>query len=175
MGYNFRDDNPILGPNAAIEMLNGAGASTLVGVPLITQATFFSAAAPSAGSTIMFQTPLGVSNALGNPALGSYIFLGASVFYSTASSSGTIRFFHDTGTQAAGAGTAVSASTSLSTAASSGVYIPVSSGLSNANLVYSATDRLSFTLGGTLTGLVNLYVTAYMARVAIQPGGSISF
>lgn len=171
----FRDENPVFGPNTAIELPIGAGGNTLVGLQLIEPVTFFSAAAPSAGSTVLFQCPLAFSSGTGNPSLGTYVFLGASVFYSTASTSGTIRFFHDTGTQAAGGGTAVSASTSLSAAATSGVYVPVSSGLSNANLVYSATDRLSITLGGTLTNLANLFVTAYMARVAQQPGGGMGY
>lgn len=174
MSYLVRNQNDVLGPNSAIELPNGASASEFVGTQLIEVFPFFSAAAPAAGSQVMFIVPPAPSSASGTLPLGKYLFLGAQVFYTTASTSGTLQFFHDTGTQAPGAGTAISASQTLGTAGPLTVYVPQSSGLALATQVFSPGDRLSFTLGGTLTGQANLSVSVYVARAA-QLGGGIAY
>jgi len=172
----FRNENVILGPNAGIELPNGGGQSTLVGLQLVEVFPFFSAAAPAAGSQCLFIVPPVASAATGALPQGKYLYAGAQVFYTTASTSGTIQFFHDTGTQAPGAGTAITAATSIATAGPLTVYVPQSSGLSLATQVFSPGDRISMTFAGTMTGQANLTVSMYMARyIATGVGGGLAY
>lgn len=172
----FRSENPVLGPNTMIELPNGAGAPTQTGIQLIEIFPFASVAAPAAQSQVMFIVPPIASAATGALPLGKYVFVGAQLFYTTASTSGTFQLFHDTGTQSPGGGTAITASTTLATAGPLTVFVPQSSGLALATQVFSPGDRLSFTLGGTLTSLANFAFNVYVARYLSQGiGGGLSY
>lgn len=171
MSYLVRNQNDVLGANSAVELTTGAGAPSLVGTQLIEVFPFFSAAAPAAGSSVSFIVPAAASATTGALPFGSYKYVGAQIFYTTASASGTLVLTHDTGTQAPGAGTAITASTTLATAGPITVFIPQLTTLSNAQQTFGPGDRLSFTFGGTLTGLANFSMSVYIARIAVVGGG----
>ena len=86
MSYNVRDDNAILGPNAMIELPNGAGASTLAKLQLLEPVTLSAAVATQivAGTYTLFNSPPlpSVASVL-MPLGGKLQVAGASVSYST--------------------------------------------------------------------------------------------
>lgn len=83
---------------------------------------------------------------------------GVKVAYSTASTSGTLTLSKDTGTTAAGAGTAILAST-VSLAATANTGYSGALVTTEDTLVLDAGDRLGLVLAGTLTNLDGLIVS----------------
>lgn len=167
MSYTFRDDAPILGQLATVELSNGASASTLVGLQVVEPLQYFSAGVPSPLSQVVLIVPPAASVATGALPLGSYKFAGISATFTTTSTSGTVQVFHDTGVTAPGSGTALCNTVSLAGTANTVVSgLPLAT-VSAANQLLSAGDRLTLTFAGTLTNLVNLSITIFVTRVAI--------
>lgn len=159
MSYSFRDADSVLGPNATVEIPQGAAAPTQVKLQLLEVVSFNAVAAPAAGSISLFVAP---SAAL----YGSYSLVGVSATFSTASTSGTLDVKKDLNvTQAPGAGTSLLTGTmSLSGTANTTVNGTL---ITNpATLQLAAGDRLSVTFGGTLTNLANLCINLYVVRTA---------
>lgn len=93
---------------------------------------------------------------------GAYQVASVSVVFSTTSSSGTLTVTVDTGTNAPGAGTAqLTGTMSLSGTANT----VVNGTLIAAPTTTAAGNRIAFTSGGTLTGLVGCVVTVTLKRV----------
>lgn len=167
MSYTVRGDTPVLGGGTSIEVQNGMNAPFTGLIQLVEVMPFNSAAAPSAGSTVLFIVPPAASGATGALPLGGYRFVGASATWTVASTSGTLQVVHDTGVSAPGSGTALLASAlSLSTTANTVVSAFPSASVSAANQLLSPGDRLSITFGGTLTNLANLAINIFVSRVA---------
>lgn len=165
MGYNFRDDNPILGANAQIELLNGASASSLVGMQVMEPLQYFSAGVPSPTSQVLFIVPPAAGVAAGALPLGNYRLLGVSATFTTASTSGTLDLTHETGTTAPGGGTSMLTGTvSLAGTANTVVSGAPATAIALATQVLSPGDRISIKFAGTLTNLVALSVSVYIGR-----------
>jgi len=166
MSFNFRDITPVLSGDSLIEVSNGAGPSTLVKPQLVEVYQYFAAGVPSPTSQVVFIAPPIASVATGATPLGNYRLVGVSATFTTASTSGTLQITHDTGVSAPGSGTALLGSTvSLSGTANTVVSGVPSASVSLANQTISPGDRLSLVFAGTLTNLVNLSVSLYVARV----------
>lgn len=159
MGYNFRDDNPTLGPNASVEIPQGAAAPTNVRLQLLEVISFNAVAAPAAGSISLFVAP--------SPALyGSYSLVGVSATFTTTSTSGTLDVKKDLNvSQAAGAGTSLLTGT-MSLAGTANTTVVGTTITNPATLQLASGDRLSITFGGTLTNLANLCINLYVVRTA---------
>jgi len=114
----------------------------------------FNGITTTAGSTTIYVNP-----SLG----GTYQVAGATVTFSTASTSGTITVKVDTSTNAPGAGTAqLTGTMSLSGTANTPVNGTV---ISSPNTI-SAGDRVSFTTAGTLTNLAGGTLTVILKRIS---------
>lgn len=176
MSYLVRNQNDVLGPNAAIELPSGSGAATFVGLQLMEPLYFFSAAAPAAGSQVLFIVPQAPSQATGATPLGAYQLLGVSATFTVTSTSGTLQVTHDTGVSAPGSGTAMlSSAVSLSGTANTVVSGIPATTLTGAQRILSPGDRLSITFGGTLTGLANISVSVYLAKASPLIGGGLAY
>ena len=170
MSYNVRDDNGLVGPAAGVEILNGAGAPTIVNHQLVEVVGLFGLTASTAvnGKYCVFIAPPNPSAATGIAPLGSkYQVLGIQYSYNTASASGTLAFEICAPGTADGSGVNVGSSATFSTSAAS-TNTPLQAGLNSNidNLQLSPNSRLNVILAGTWTGLVNLAVCVYVARIA---------
>lgn len=175
MSYLVRNQNDVIGPNAAIELPSGAGASTFVGMQLMEPLYFFQAAL-TAGSQVLFIVPQAPSQATGATPLGAYQLLGVSATFTVTSTSGTLQLTHDTGVSAPGSGTAMlSSALSLSGTANTVVSAVPSTTLTGAQRVFLPGDRLSVTIGGTVTGGANLSVSVYLAKASPLIGGGLAY
>lgn len=97
-----------------------------------------------------------------------YEFVGSRLTFSTASTSGTIVVEKCTGTTAAGSGTALTTASATSGAANTVVAAALAG--TQANRRFTAGDRMTFKVAGTVTNIANLSVTVYFKKV--QTGGS---
>lgn len=165
MGYNFRDDNPTLGQNSSIELLNGAGASTNVKLQVVEYFSVFLPAAANAVNQPIFVTPPAASVASSFLPLGQYSLVGVSVRFGTASTSGTLQIERTPSGTAVGSGTnLLSGTVSLSGTTNTVVNGVPSASLSAANQILAAGDSLSLIFAGTLTNLANCTITVYVSR-----------
>jgi hypothetical protein len=165
MSYNVRDDAATLGPGASVEIPNGAGAPFLAKIQIMEPVNFYAAAAANSVTQTLFICPPAASAASGFPPQGTYQVVGASLVFSTASSSGTVQIEKATGTTAPGSGTALLTGT-MSTAGTANTVVN-GTVVSNPNtLTLNPGDRLNVVIGGTQTGLVDLCVDVYMIRVS---------
>src|SRR5690348_16660661 len=97
----FRGENPVLGPNASVEMPNGAGAPSTIKIPLyISESANLSA---TSTSQVIFTAPPLVGGGAGN--LGQYALAGVQVRFGTASTSGTLQVEKTPSGTAVGSGT----------------------------------------------------------------------
>lgn len=163
MSYLFRDNGAILGPDAKVELPNGASAATLVKMQVVETAGASGLSATSTSQSV-FIAPPAASVASGFLPLGSYQLVGVSVVFGTASTSGTLMV------EKTPSGTAVGSGTNLLTGTISlaGTANTTLNGtlVSNPNtLTLNAGDRISIVLAGTLTSLANCAVTLFIARV----------
>jgi hypothetical protein len=175
MSYSVRDDNATLGQGAAIEFNNGAGptfqgkvqAIEFIGIyggnatNLVTGTKYCVFLAPPNPSTASLTLNLG----------GSYQVVGGSIVANTASTSGTLAIEVCAAGTADGSGTNVlsTATTSLAaggTGMATATPAPLTLATNVDNLTVAPNARVNFILGGTLTGLVNLNATLYIARVS---------
>jgi|GEM_PF-6690387 len=165
MAYNFRDESPVLGPDTAIELPNGAGAATNVKVQVVEYFSVFLPAAANAVNQPIFIAPPSASAASGALPLGQYSLVSVSVRFGTASTSGTLQIERTPSGTAVGSGTnLLSGTVSLAGTANTVVNGFPSSSLSAANRILAAGDSLSLIFGGTLTNLANCTVTIAVAR-----------
>lgn len=169
MSYNVRDDNAILGPNAYVELPNGAGASTLAKLQVIEPVVYFSLAAPTAGTYSLFVSPPLPSNAsVLQPLGGKFQVAGASVVYSTGSTSGTLALEICPAGTANGSGTNVLSTTSFNIAqgTNAGSSTPYNLTLNTNvdNLQMTDNSRINMILGGTLTSLASFCLVIYLIR-----------
>jgi len=165
MGYNFRDDNPVLGPNTQIEIPNGASAPTLVKMQVIECVSVFLPAAANAVNQPIFINPPAASVASGTFPMGQYSLVGCSVRFGTASTSGTLQIERTPSATAVGSGTnLLSGTVSLAGTANTVVNGVPSTSLSAANQVLAPGDSLSLIFAGTLTNLANCAITVFLSR-----------
>jgi hypothetical protein len=166
MSYNFRDMNPVLGAGAQIELNNGAGAPTLVSSQLFESVTINNIAAAGATNQVLWTAPPAASAATGALPLGSYKLLGVSLRYSTASTSGTLQIEKTPSATAVGSGTnQLAATVSLSSTANTVNSGFPATNVASANQLIGPGDSLSAIFAGTVTNLVGLTITLYIARV----------
>lgn len=108
----------------------------------------------TAGSTTIFLMPSTVE---------TWQVAGASVTFSTTSSSGTVTVSVDSGTNAPGAGTAqLTGTMSLAGTANT----PVNGTVIASPTSITSGSRISYTTAGTLTGLVGCVLTVLLKRIA---------
>lgn len=175
MSYNVKDDNGIFGQGAAVAFGNGAGGSTIGKIQAIEPVGMFgidAANVTTAHAYSVFLAPPTPSNASATVNLGgSYQILGGSIRVNTASTSGTLAIEVCPAGTADGSGNNVlsTATTSLASGGTGvGTATPASLTLNTNvdNLTVANNARINFIFGGTLTGLVNLNCTLYVARVS---------
>ncbi len=174
MSYNVRDDNAIFGPNAMIELPNGASASTLGKLLVVEYATFQAPTAtqlPASGYYPLFICPPLPSVASVLPPLGGkFQVAGISVVYSTgATGAATIAFENCAAGTANGSGSNVLSATTFSIAqgTNAGSSTPYNLTLNTNidNLQLTDNSRLNMLTGSTATtGLVNFSVAVYLLR-----------
>jgi hypothetical protein len=165
MSYNTRDDNGLFGPAAGIEINNGAAAPLIARLQIMEPVNYYAAAAANAVTQTCFICPPAASVASGFPPQGTYQVIGASLVFSTASSSGTVQIEKATGTTAPGSGTNMLTGT-MSTAGTANTVVN-GTVVSNPNtLTLNPGDRLNVVIGGTQTGIVDLCVDVYVIRVS---------
>lgn len=158
----FRGENPQMGSSASIELPNGAGASSVIEIPVYASANTSLAAAST--SQVVWTAPPLVGS--GNLNKGQYALAGVQVRFGTASTSGTLQVEKTPSATAVGSGTNLLTGTiSLAGTANTSLNGTLVSppGL-DANLL-SGGDSLSVVLGGTLTSLANCAVTLLIQRV----------
>jgi hypothetical protein len=174
MSYNVRDDNAIFGPNAMIELPNGAGASTL-GKLLVTEIVNYQAATatqlPASGYYPLIVTPPLPSTASALvPLGGKFQVAGVSVVYSTgATGAATIALEICPAGTANGSGNNVLSATNFSIAqgtnAGSSTPYNLTINTNVDNLQITDNGRLNLITGSTATtGLVNFGVFVYLIR-----------
>lgn len=175
MSYSVRDDNSTFGPQAAVEVLNGAGAPTiskfqtveLVGINGVDAGQL-----TTAHNYTVYIAPPNPSLAAGTLALGgSYQIVGGSIYVKTASTSGTLAIEVVPAGTADGSGTNVLSTATTSLAAGGtgvGGNSPASLTLNTNvdNLTIAPNGRINFTFGGTLTNLVDFSATLYIIRTS---------
>lgn len=160
----FRDEIQVIGPQAQIELPNGASAPTLVYVSPVQMVDVQGLSATSTSQSV-FAAPPAPSAASGFLPLGQYSLVAVTVAYGTASASGTLQV------EKTPSGTAVGSGTNLLTGTINLASTPNTT--FNGTLVSSPTtlqlnpgDRISLVLGGTLTSLANCAVSLFLARTA---------
>lgn len=160
---NFRDEHPVLGPRASVEILNGAGAPTLVRVPVGQTASLTLQTAPTTGTKYcVFIAPPAAAGSL--PMLGSsWKVLSVTAVWGVASSSGTIDV------QKVASGTADASGTTILTGTIDGsatAATPVAGALvtNNSTLTLANADRLQVVFGGTTTSWVDVHVSILIGR-----------
>lgn len=167
MTYSFRDQAPILGPGAQVEIPNGAGAPTLVSLQLIESVTLSNIAAAGAVNQVLWTTPANPSAATGALPLGKYSLVEVSVRFSTASTSGTLQIEKTPSGTAVGSGTNLLTSTvSLAGTTNTVVYGFPSATVASASTILSGGDSFSAIFAGTLTSLAGMNITLSFARIA---------
>jgi hypothetical protein len=155
----FKDELPLLSPNAAIDEQLGievSAGSKLTGSWNEVLFSQYQAAIPVAGSIICFVAAFPCE------------LVAAQLIWGVASASGTVQITHDTGTAAPGAGSALlAAAVPTSTAANTLFVIPKAQAFTatNSTLQLAKGDRLSITFAGTFTGQANLVVMAQLKRI----------
>ena len=179
MSFNVRDDNGTFGPNAAVEMPNGAGQSTIAKLqiiePLVFNAPTATQFAQSTYYTIYIAPPnpssAGITGGTLNLGNGAQV-VGLSVFYTTAAGSAA-QFYAEicapgtangsgnniigvsTGTGWFGLNTVLTANTPLS--------LPLNSNVDN--LIVPANGRINlYATTQATTSLVNFTVLIYLLR-----------
>lgn len=167
MSYNVRDSNIILGPQAQVELPNGASASTLVGLQIVETAGIFGEVAADLGNPeleTVFVAPPSPSSATGLLPLGTYRVVGVSTVFDVASTSGVIDVQKVLNGAADSTGVTMLNAT-ISTAA--GARTTINSQLvANINtLTLAAGDRVILKHTGTQTGLVNMSCCVFLVRV----------
>jgi len=178
MSYNVRDDNATFGPNAAIEMPNGAGQSTIAKIQMMEPVIFNAPTATQfAGSSTyytIFIAPPSPSTATGLLNLGgSFLVSGLTVYYTTAASAAA-QFYCEicaAGTAAGSGLNVIGASTgtgyySLATAltANTPASLPLSANIDN--LIIPANGRVNiYATTQATTSLVNFTVALYLIRM----------
>lgn len=169
MSFNVRDSNILVGPLSGVELPNGAGASTVVAHQVVEPAGLFGiTAAGATGNYCIWVSPQNPSASTGAVPLGAqYKVVGVQYVYDTASSSGTIAVENCAAGTATGSGVNVlSAATASTSVASTNTpaYAALNSNVDN--LLIAPNGRINVKFGGTATGLVNLCVQVYIARVS---------
>lgn len=173
MSYNVRDDNATLGPNAAVEIPNGASASFLGNLQLVEAVGMFgqdAATLINGHVYTVFVSPPAPTAASGLLPLGSqYRVVGGTIYYATATAgAATLAIEICAPGVANGSGTNVlsTATTSLQTAATT-TPVPLTLNTSVSSLNLAPNSRINFTVGGAATtGLVDLACILYVARTA---------
>lgn len=92
-----------------------------------------------------------------------YEFVGIREVHGTASTSGTVTVEKCTGTTAPGAGTAISSA--VSTAGAANTVVAGTLAGTQAQRRFTVGDRLTLKWAGTVTNLVNSFVTVYLKKV----------
>lgn len=165
MSYNVRDDNGTFGPNASVELNNGASAPLIANLQVMEPVTFLAQAAGNAINSTLFICPPAPSVASGFPPLGTYRVIGLSCVWSTASTTGTVTVEKATGTTAPGSGTALlTAPLATSTTANTVANGTMIANINTATLAPG--DRVNLVFAGNETNLVDLGVIVYMIRVS---------
>jgi hypothetical protein len=164
----FRDENPVFGPGAQVEIPTGGTAPTLVNLQVFEAIAISNVAAAGAVNQVLFTTPQNFSNATaGSFGSGKYALMGVAVRFSTTSTSGTLQIEKTPSATAVGSGTNIlSGTVSLSGTANTVVFGYPSSSVAAATNLLSNGDSFSAIFAGTLTGLVGMTITLYIARVA---------
>ncbi len=165
MAFSFREEYPVLGSSAKVDMTgsaSGSGPAQLTLLPKIQAFEFvqINNLSASSASQTAFVAPAAT--------FGTYQLVDVTVTFGTASSSGTLQVEKATGTQAIAGGTnLLQATLSLAGTANTPVEATGSSApLTNTNtLTMAAGDRLNLIFGGTLTSLANCSVVITLARV----------
>jgi hypothetical protein len=172
MSYNVRDDGGLFGPLAGVEILNGAGASTIVAHQLIEPTLLQGSAAQIvAGTTYtLFLAPPSPSAATGIAPLGAqYKVLGVSIYYATAAGGAAtiaIEIVPAGTANGSGANVLAAATYALNTAltANTPASLPLNTNVDN--LLFAPNSRLNVILGATATtSLVDMCLIIYIARV----------
>ncbi len=173
MSYTVRDGVVLLGPLSGIEIPNGAAASTVVSHQLVEPVSMVGDAATiiAAHTYTLLLSPPNPSVATGITPLGSqYKVMGVSIYYATAASSAATIAIENTpaGTANGSGANVLSASTyALNTALTANTPSSLALNSNVDNLLLSPNSRLNVILGATATtGLVDLNLTIYVARVA---------
>jgi len=172
MSYSVRDDNPILGAGAQIAFGNGATGPVLARIQAVEPVVIFGDAGnfTTGHKYSAFIAPLGPT--AGVPALGTnWQIIAGVINVGTASSSGTLAIEICPSGTADGSGNNVLSTTNTSLASSGtgvGGNAPAALTLNSNidNLIITPGGRINFIFGGTLTSLVNLNCTLYVARVS---------
>lgn len=158
----FRDEIQVIGPQAQIELPNGAGAPTLVYVSPVQMVDVQGLAAASTSQSV-FIAPPAASAASGFLPLGQYSLVGVSAVFGTASSSGTLMVEKTPSGTAVGSGTNLLQST-ISLAGTANTSLNGTMVTNPNTLQLNPGDRISLVLGGTLTSLANCAVSLFLAR-----------
>lgn len=168
MAYFFRDQNGALGPHTAVELPNGASASTLVRLQLVENVSFAAVAAANAVSSVVWTAPAAPSVASGVLPLGQYSLVQINMRATAPVTSGATTFQIERLPSGTGTGSGtnlLSAAINLTNLVANTVTTAVpSSTLANANVILTPGDSLGVLFGGTLTGLANLVVTLSIIR-----------
>jgi hypothetical protein len=171
MSYNVRDDAAIFGPNASVELLNGAGAPTIAKMQVVEPAIFTAGVASefveSDYYTIFLSPPLPSNASALQPLGGKFQVAGASMYYSTAATGAAVLNVEicPPGT-ANGSGNNVlsTAGVALNTAATTTpTNLTLNTNVDDLQLVENA--RLNvYANGAATTGLVDFIFVAYLIR-----------
>jgi hypothetical protein len=178
MSYNVRDDNAIFGPSAAVELLNGASASTIARLQVMEPVGIFGAIgtggtnpnfAASTYYTVWISPPL-PSVAGGTVPLGGKVQVaGVQIFYSTAASGAATLFIENCAAGTAnGSGVNILSATNYAlntalTAANTPQSLALNSNVDN--LQVAENSRINIYTGSTSTaGLADLTVAIYLIR-----------
>lgn len=178
MSYNVRDDNATFGPNASIELPNGASASTIAKLQLMEPCGIFGATgtggtnpnfAASTYYTVWVSPPL-PSVAGGNVPLGGKVqVVGVQVFYSTAASgAATLLIENCPAGTANGSGSNILSATNYAlntalTTANTPQSLALNANVDNLQILDNS--RINVYTGATATtGLVDFTVSIYLIR-----------
>lgn len=164
MSYTFRDDNPILGSGAQIEINNGASAPTLVNLQLVEVVGIFGVTPTTSTQQTVFIAPPAPSLTGSLIPLGVYQVVAVTAFYDVASVSGVVDIVKIASTAADSTGTSMLAST-IATSTSARTQVNGALATSTSTLKLAPGDRVVIKHTGTQTNLVDLTVCIYIARV----------
>ena len=160
----FRDEYPLLSPNAAID--ENVGIESSLGSKIIGKWS----------ETLQIQAATAVNQSIFIAPYNCEV-VEVDISWDVASASGTVQLEHDTGTTAPGSGTALLSANSggtanaLSTAGTAYTVnkFSVAKGNfvtpDNSSFQLSKYDRLSLVFSGTQTGLVGLVVSVVLKRI----------
>lgn len=164
MSFNFRDDAGLFGPNASIEIPNGASAPASYKMQLVEMCQYNAINVANVSNTVVFTAPPAASVATGALPLGQYSLVEVNARWSanTGANAATLQVVQAPSGTAVGSGTNLLATAiNLQTTADTiSTAFPA-----NPNLVLSPGDSLGLLFTGTLTGLANIAVTVVVARV----------